>query len=374
MPDNSFIVKEKEPLHLKVVSNNKNQQEKERLKNLLIERCGEKAYKYFNYFFETESHTSLVVSTTNEFNILNHPGSVNAILNLSKVNNIRYINKFFEKVNSKLENGNYFIVCFETLTARKERHRLGNIPVIKNIWFILEFIFLRMFPKIWGFKKIYFLVTRGRNRLLSKAEVMGRLVSCGFKIEASEAYNGLTYVVTKKVKEPEFNFHVSYGPLFTMKRMGKGGKIIGVYKFRTMHPYAEYLQDYVLQLNGYAESGKPKNDFRLTPWGRFLRRYWLDELPQLINVLKGELKLVGVRPISERYFQDIPKDLQVLRLKFKPGCIPPYVALNRKSDVNSVLQAEREYLEEKVRRPYTTDTRYFFKAIFNIIFKRKRSA
>lgn len=344
------------------------------MKQVLIHTIGEEAYTFLNKYLPTEGEDSLVISTTNEFNILNHPRQLHAIVNLSLVNNIRFINKFFEKVNDRLQNGDWFVVCFETITARKDRHRLGNIPVIKNLWFGAEFVFLRMFPKMWGFKKIYFLVTRGRNRLLSKAEVMGRLVSCGFHIEASEAFNGLTYVVCKKVKEPEFNMHVSYGPIFCMKRIGKNGKEIGVYKFRTMHPYAEYLQDYVLKLNGYAETGKLKDDFRLTPWGRFLRRYWLDELPQLINVLKGDLKLVGVRPISKRYFEDIPKDLQELRLKFKPGCIPPYVALDRKSDVNSVLQAEREYLEEKVRRPYTTDTRYFFKAIFNIIFKRKRSA
>ncbi|MFO0436223.1 MAG: sugar transferase [Sphingobacteriaceae bacterium] len=344
------------------------------MKQVLLSTVGEKTYNYFNQFIDTESRNTLVVSTTNEFNILNYPNEVHSLINLSKVNNIRFINKFFEKVNGRLQNGDWFVVCFETITARKDRHRLGNIPVIKKLWFGAEFVFLSMFPKMWGFKKIYFLATRGRNRLLSKAEVMGRLVSCGFHIEASEAFNGLTYVVCKKAKEPEFNMHVSYGPLFKMKRLGKNGKEIGVYKFRTMHPYAEYLQDYVLKLNGYADTGKPKDDFRLTPWGRFLRRYWLDELPQLINVLKGDLKLVGVRPISKRYFEDIPKDLQELRLKFKPGCIPPYVALDRKSDVNSVLQAEREYLEEKVRRPYTTDTRYFFKAIFNIIFKRKRSA
>lgn len=344
------------------------------MKQLLINQCGEKAFEFLNRHVNTESPQTFVVSTTNVFNILNHTGPINAIINLSKVNNIRFINKFFEQVNDKLSFGDTFVCCFETITARKERHRLGRIPIIKNMWFAAEFLFLRMFPKMWGFKKIYFLVTRGRNRLLSKAEVMGRLVSCGFHIEASEAFNGLTYVICKKNKEPEFNMHVSYGPLFKMKRMGKNGKEIGVYKFRTMHPYAEYLQDYVLKLNGYAESGKPKDDFRLTPWGRLMRKYWIDELPQLINVFKGELKLVGVRPISKRYFEDIPKDLQELRLKFKPGCIPPYVALDRKSDVHSVLQAEREYLEEKSRRPYSTDTRYFFKAIFNIIFKRKRSA
>jgi lipopolysaccharide/colanic/teichoic acid biosynthesis glycosyltransferase len=344
------------------------------VKQDIIYKAGKETYDFFSQFIDPESKQTLIISTTNDFNITNYPIELSAIVNLSKVNNIRYINKFFEKVNAKLNTGDTFICCFETIASRKERHRIGNIPILKYIWFGTEFIFLRMFPKMWGFKKIYFLVTRGRNRLLSKAEVMGRLVSCGFSIEASEAFNGITYVVCKKTKEPVFNMEASYGPLFKMQRMGKDGKLIGVYKFRTMHPYAEYLQDYVLNINGYADSGKPKNDFRLTPWGRFMRRYWLDELPQLINVCKGELKLVGVRPISERYFQDIPKDLQELRVKFKPGCIPPYIALNRKGNVESVLQSEREYLQEKIKRPYTTDTRYFFKAIFNIIFRRKRSA
>ena len=116
------------------------------------------------------------------------------------------------------------------------------------------------------------------------------------------------------------------------------------------------------------------NDFRLVPWGKFLRKYWLDELPQLINLFKGELKLVGCRPVSQRYFEDIPKDIQELRLNQKPGCIPPYVALNRKSSLYSVLDAEKEYLETKIKNPYFTDTKYFFKAIYNILFKGKRSA
>ncbi len=344
------------------------------MKRLIIKKTNEEAYDYFSSYVKCESKDTLVISTTNDFNILNHSAECHAIINLSRVNDIRYINKFFESVNSKLNDGDLFIACIETFTARRERKAVGKIPIISSIYFTMEFIFMRVFPKIWGFKKIYFLLTRGRNRLLSKAEALGRLVSCGFEIVDYQTFKGLMYIVAKKVKEPEFNMNASYGPLYKMPRIGKNGKMIGVYKFRTMHPYAEYLQDYVLKINGYSESGKPADDFRLTPWGKFLRRYWFDETPQLINVLKGELKLVGVRPISERYFRDIPKDLQELRLKQKPGCIPPYVALNRKGSVDGVLQAEREYLTEKVKHPYTTDIKYFFKAIFNIVFKRKRSA
>lgn len=344
------------------------------MKSLIVEKVGEEAYQYFSKYIDTESDTSFFVSTTNVFNILNNPNKFNAFINLSRTNDIRFINKFFESVNSRLNNDDIFIGCLETISSRMQRLPIGKIPIIGPIYFAVEFVFNRISPKVVGLKKIYFLLTRGRNRLLSKAEVLGRLVCCGFEIVDYQQINGLTYYVAKKVKEPTFDMNPSYGPLYRMPRIGKNGKIIKVYKMRTMHPYAEYLQGYILENHGYAESGKPANDFRLTPWGKFMRKYWLDELPQLINVLKGDLKLVGIRPISKRYFEDIPPDLQQMRLKHKPGCIPPYVSLNRKSNVTSVLEAEREYMIEKEKNPYTTDTKYFFKAIFNIVFRKKRSA
>ena len=68
------------------------------------------------------------------------------------------------------------------------------------------------------------------------------------------------------------------------------------------------------------------------------------------------------------------EEMQKLRLTQIPGCIPPYVALNRDGNVMSVLQAEKEYLEEKLRNPYTTDIKFFLSAVFNIVFKHKRSA
>lgn len=344
------------------------------MKNHIISKAGKEAYDFFSKFCDPEAKTTYVLSSTNVFNIQNYQNDVNTIINLSRSNDIRFLNKFYECINSRLEIGDIFICCLETFTARRKRKPISKIPVIRSIYFLFEFIFLRVFPKLRFFKKFYFYFTRGRNRLLSKAEVFGRLASCGFEITDYDSFNGLMYVVCKKTGEPAFNMNPSYGPLYKMPRIGKNGKIIGVYKFRTMHPYAEYLQDYILKVHGYSETGKPANDFRLTPWGKFLRRYWLDELPQIINVLKGDLKLVGVRPISKRYFEDIPEDLQKLRLKQKPGCIPPYVSLNRKSGVEDVLNAEREYLLEKARRPYTTDTVYFFRALFYIVVKRRRSA
>jgi lipopolysaccharide/colanic/teichoic acid biosynthesis glycosyltransferase len=142
--------------------------------------------------------------------------------------------------------------------------------------------------------------------------------------------------------------------------------MIGVYKLRTMNPYSEYLQDYVIELNGYNELGKPKSDFRVTRWGRFLRKYWIDEIPQIINIIKGEMKLVGLRPLSRVRFKDFPKDLQKERIKYKPGCIAPYVAL-RMPDDRMNIEAERIYIRDLKCHPYLTDFRYFFKAVYNIL-------
>jgi len=344
------------------------------LKKLIVEKIGIDTYSSLSECVDLEDPATSVIFTTNPFNIANINTDVDTIVNLRKVNGIRYINKFFETVNEKLGSGDRFICCVQTITGRRANQKIRHFPILRSLYYGIEFFSRRAAPKIWGLKKVYFFITRGRRRLLSKAEVLGRLVSCGFEILEHKHINGLTYIVAKKIKKPAYDLNPSYGALYKMPRMGKNRKIIGVYKMRTMHPYAEYLHDYILEQNGYAESGKPAEDYRLTPWGKFMRRYWLDEIPQIINLFKGELKLVGVRPISQRYFEDIPKDLQELRLKHKPGCIPPYVAMDRKSSVEAVLEAERIYLKEKSNKPYTTDTKFFFYAIYNIIVKRKRSA
>ena len=93
------------------------------------------------------------------------------------------------------------------------------------------------------------------------------------------------------------------GPvIFAHLRIGQGKKVFPCYKFRTMVPHAEQiLRDYLLEHpeanNEWRDTFKLKNDPRVTRVGRFLRRSSLDELPQLLNVLKGDMSLVGPRPI-----------------------------------------------------------------------------
>lgn len=342
--------------------------------NLLRLKLGNELTEFIAGVGLPDAEKTMVISSAQPQEFIELKPEIDLFINLYRMNDVRYVNKHLEKVNESLNKDAIIVGCFETFTARRARIKYYQIPIFKHFFLLFEFLFLRVFPKISGLNKVYFFFSKGKNRLLSKAEMLGRLVCCGFEILEYRQLRGLSYFIAKKRKSPTYDLKPSYGAVFAMPRIGKNGKMIRVYKFRTMHPFSEYLHDYVLKLNGYAQSGKPAADFRLTPWGRMLRKYWLDELPQLFNILKGEMKLVGVRPVSQRYFQDIDEELRHLRLSQKPGCIPPYVALNRKSDVKNVQDSEKEYLQEKLQNPYSTDTKYFFKAIFNIVIRKKRSA
>ena len=87
--------------------------------------------------------------------------------------------------------------------------------------------------------------------------------------------------------------------LFKQCRTGKGGNRFNMYKFRTMVPNAEQLKSEYAHLNELQwPDFKIANDPRITPVGRFLRKTSLDEIPQLLNLLRGEMSLVGPRPTS----------------------------------------------------------------------------
>ena len=157
-----------------------------------------------------------------------------------------------------------------------------------------------------------------------------------------------------------------------MQRVGQGGRLRYYYKLRTMHPYAEYLQASIYATNALAPNGKFKDDFRVTSWGRFMRRTWLDELPMVVNLLRGDLKLVGVRPLSRHYLSLYPPELLALRLRHKPGLIPPfYVDLPEGFD--AICASEQRYLEAYERHPLRTDLRYLTLAVRRIVFEHARS-
>ena len=116
----------------------------------------------------------------------------------------------------------------------------------------------------------------------------------------------------------------SKGPaMFTQKRIGKDGKLFEIYKFRTMVPDAdkklfELLEKDEEAAKEYKLNKKLKNDPRITKLGAFLRKTSIDELPQLINVLKGDMSLVGPRPYLPREMEDMGQYYDTI-VECKPG-------------------------------------------------------
>jgi lipopolysaccharide/colanic/teichoic acid biosynthesis glycosyltransferase len=330
----------------------------------------------FDFIFRyapIDSPNTLIVNTNSRFNIdMQLQKHFEAIVNLERINDIRYLNKFFEAVNEKLPVGGIYVNHVETKDLRKKRI-LNKFPFgINYLLYFFDFIIKRVFPKFAPTKKLYFFLTRGQNRVLSKAETFGRLYSCGFNILEEKFLNNYLYFTAIKVKEPLYPANPTYGPIVALERVGRGGKMIQVFKMRTMHPFAEYLQEYMYQHEGLQEGGKFKNDFRISTVGKILRTFWLDELPMLVNLFRGELKLFGVRPLSRQYFELYSKDLQERRIKYKPGLVPPFYVDNPKT-LEEIMASEIKYLDAYDKKPFLTDFKYFWIAIYNILIRRYRS-
>jgi len=319
-----------------------------------------------------ESETT-VLNTHNLFNIQtldNH--TVSLFINLHKLNDIRWLNRYFLEVHKKIYNGGFFIGKADTNYTYKKAFYRKYSKVLADIFYPLMFILRRVVPKLPGLKQVYFFITRGKNRLLSKAEVLGRLYFCGFKIVDVKEIEDTLYFIAQRVKKPSVERNPSYGLTIKLRRIGLNGEIVYVNKFRTMHPYSEFLQEYIYEQNNLQDTGKFADDFRLTNWGKIFRKLWIDELPQIINFWQGDLNLVGVRALSQQYFDLYPEDFKKFRVQFKPGLVPPYYADMPKS-FDEIVESEKKYLNQKQKHPFSTDVKYFFKVFYNIIFKQARS-
>ena len=329
---------------------------------------------FIKKYFDLNNEGTHIMSASTPFNINSlKENSISSLINLKKVNDSRYINKFIESVNIKLPYSGLFFGCVETHPNRKKA-LMEKYPVVLNRFvYLFDTLFTRVFPKLKITKKIYFYLTKGKGRVLSKAETYGRLYSCGFEIVDEKTIGNILYFVVKKVKDPIYDNNPTYGPFISLKRIGKDNRKFNVYKLRTMHPFSEYLQEYVYNQNSLQAGGKIKDDFRISPEGKFFRRFWIDELPMLINILKGDMKLVGVRPLSPHFFSLYTKELQDLRTQFKPGFIPPfYVDLPKTMD--EIMESEKRYLNLCKKSEFKVDVKYFFLAFKNVLFKGARSS
>lgn len=163
------------------------------------------------------------------------------------------------------------------------------------------------------------------------------------------------------------------GSFFYIKEaLGKDGKLIRAYKIRTMYPGADKHLDSVLS-NGVDNLGKPIGDTRITPGKEKLRRYWVDELPQLYNLLKGDLSLVGIRPRTDKEWSVYPEAHKTNALKYKPGLMGISYSHNNIKDFQQHTEIEAKYIKQKELSPFLTDLKYFSKIMHNIFVKGLRS-
>lgn len=343
-------------------------------KEAMVKWMGERAFEFMEEKVGINMNTTKVLATTELFNIEETtPYKYDTIINVRSLNNIRGINKMFSAINEKLPDNGIYIGCFKQKSVTK-KEILSKYPKGIN-WIVYTFYYIvkRIIPKLFITKRLYYDITKGKKRVLSKTEVYGRLYYCGFEVVDEKKIDRYTYFKARRIKEPPMNKKRRYGPIISLNRVGKNSRVFKFYKMRTMYPYSEFLQEYIYKKCGLQEGGKFTHDIRVSTAGRLMRKYWIDEFPMFINLFKGDMKLVGVRPLSKHYFSLYCEELQNLRVQFKPGLLPPFYADMPKT-LDEIQESELKYLRMCQKRGcFVTDVIYIWKIFVNIIFKRARS-
>ena len=203
--------------------------------------------------------------------------------------------------------------------------------------------------EVWSAKKTYRFFKRLQDIVLS---ILGMIV-----------LSPVTLIVTLVV----FIECPKASPIFVQDRVGRNGKKFRFYKFRSMIPNAEKGLDSLLDQNEMTGNAfKIKDDPRITKVGRFIRKLSIDELPQLLNVLKGDMSIVGPRPPLPREVEKYD-EYELQRLYITPGLTCYWQST---SDRNSFsfedwLDLDIKYINE---RSFLIDWKIIIRT-FSIIFK-----
>lgn len=164
------------------------------------------------------------------------------------------------------------------------------------------------------------------------------------------------------------------GPVFyVQKRIGKNGKVFKMYKYRSMVVNADkklrrYLLDNEEANEEFVQYRKLKNDPRITPIGKFIRKTSLDEFPQFINILRGDMSLVGPRPYLPREKRVMKKAYNEI-IKVKPGLTGPW-QVNGRSEVTieDRLKMDVEYVKNE---NLLSDIKFLIKTVTRIFISDK---
>ena len=158
------------------------------------------------------------------------------------------------------------------------------------------------------------------------------------------------------------------GAIFRQRRVGRDGKLFWLYKFRTMCPDAEKRLNELLKLNQMdGPVFKIKGDPRITRVGRFLRKTSLDELPQLLNVLRGDMSIVGPRPALPREVE-LYSDYQRQRLYVTPGlsCYWQITPHRNEMSFDEWVALDLKYIQE---RSFWVDWKIIFLTVRAMLMK-----
>lgn len=217
-----------------------------------------------------------------------------------------------------------------------------------------------------------YLIINTNQISLHKIELAGMMMYYGFETFSGDFLNNKKYTIAQKkyekskIEQPALSF------LIKLDRVGRDGKNLKIHKFRSMYRYSEFLHQGMLESSGLSSIGKVSSDPRITPLGRFMRKYWIDELPQILDLMTFKIKLVGIRAMSYAFFEKYPQKYKEKYFKVKPGLIGP-IFDEKTAGFNEIVNVEEDYLDNYLKNPIKTDLKIFFKTIF-MIFKGTRSS
>lgn len=222
-----------------------------------------------------------------------------------------------------------------------------------NIQTTKDMVNININKMVWK-NKIYKVVKR-------MADIIGALVGCIILIPLTIGI-WIANILSK-----------DYGPIFyVQKRIGKNGKVFTMYKYRSMVVNADKkLRKYLIENEEANEEfltyRKLKDDPRITPIGKFIRKTSLDEFPQFINVLKGDMSLVGPRPYMPREKRVMKKAYREIT-KVKPGLTGPW-QVNGRSEITleDRIKMDIDYVKNE---NMLSDMKFLFKTVLKV-FKGK---
>lgn len=191
-------------------------------------------------------------------------------------------------------------------------------------------------------------------------DVLKRVIDIFCSVLALIALSPLLLITTIVIIIDDFGT-----PFYKQIRIGKDGKAFMIYKFRSMRLDAdEHRKELLEQNNSNGATFKMKHDPRITRVGSFIRKTSIDELPQLINILKGDMSVIGPRPFIPEEQALLPKD----RLLVKPGLSCYWqISGKNKLSVEEQIELDRQYIAE---RSFLTDIKIIIKTAL-LVFKGK---